>query len=121
MMGIYIIADVSRGEITFFDKSGALPIMGGSVILAAEDAYESILRPKLRLANADLDKVFFLPPSTNIPDDLEKIDKELTRLKDSNIRILFIDPLSSFTTQSLTVESSAARNTGSSGRIGSQT
>jgi hypothetical protein len=107
MMGIEIIASVSRGEKVFFDQSGAPPVMGGSVILAAEDAYESILRPKLRLARADLSKVYFLPPSVKIPDDVDRIEGELRNLANHNILVFFIDPLSSFTTKSLTVESSA--------------
>jgi hypothetical protein len=107
MMGIEIIAKVSRGEKVFFDHSSAAPVIGGSVILAAEDAYESILRPKLRLADADLGKVFFLPPSVKIPDDVDRIEEELHQLANNNIRIFFIDPLSSFTTKSLTVESSS--------------
>ena len=107
MMGVEIIAKTSRGEKVFFDQSTTPPITGGSIILAAEDSYESNWRPKLRLAGAELDKVFFLQPSITDSRRLRQIEKELHRLANRNISILFIDPLSSFTRKSLTVESSA--------------
>ena len=101
------VAKISRGEKLFFDTSNDPPVMGGSVILAAEEAYDSVLRPKLRLAGADLGKVFFLPTTIRIPDDVDQIEAELDHLPKNSIRIMLIDPLSSFTTKSLMVESSA--------------
>ena len=106
-MAIEVVAKVSRGDRLFFDQSNDPPVMGGSMILAAEESYGSVLRPKLRLAGADLGKVFFLPTTIRIPDDLDGIEAELDRLPENRIRIMLIDPLSSFTTRSLTVESSA--------------
>ena len=104
---IELVARTSRGDRVFFDRSDDPPVMGGSVILAAEEAYDSVLRPKLRLANADLEKVSFLSTSVRIPDDLDQIEAEIARLAKNSIRIMLIDPLSSFTTKSLAVESSA--------------
>ena len=106
-MAIEVIAKISRGDKVFFDGSDDPPVKGGSVILAAEEAYDSILRPKLRLANADLREVYFLPTDVRIPDDLEQIEAEIAQLAKNSIRVVLIDPLSSFSTKSLAVESSA--------------
>jgi RecA-family ATPase len=69
---------------------------GPVIIMSAEDDPEDTIRPRLRLAGADLANVHFLDPeekSLTIPEDLKTIETEINRL---GAKLLIIDPLMAY-------------------------
>jgi hypothetical protein len=81
------------------DTLEPLNLLGGVVILNAEDGLGDTIRPRLEAAGADLEKVLALPPMKDdeniisIPEDMPLIEKAIERV---SARLLIIDPLSAF-------------------------
>ena len=81
------------------DTLEPLDLLGGIVILNAEDGLGDTIRPRLEAAGADLAKVLALPPMKDdeniisIPDDIPLIQKAIERV---SAVVLIIDPLSAF-------------------------
>jgi putative DNA primase/helicase len=75
---------------------------GSVIILAAEDAVEDTLAPRLMAAGADLSRVFVIRSvldenrrrSFNLQADLERLEAEIQ--KRDNVRLVIIDPVSSY-------------------------
>jgi len=73
------------------------------LIASTEDTYEEVIVPRLRVAGADLDKVFFFElrrdPVTGhvvpltIPDDIDRIEAVIVR---ENIKLFILDPIAAF-------------------------
>jgi|SRR5215212_8743388 RecA-family ATPase len=81
------------------DTLEPLDLLGGVIILNAEDGLGDTIRPRLEAAGADLTKVLALPPMKDdeniisIPTDIPLIEKAIERV---GARLLIIDPLSAF-------------------------
>ncbi len=76
---------------------------GGVIILAAEDDAEDTLKPRLLAAGADVDRVFNIRAARNddqsrrtfnLQLDLERLERVITER--DNIRLVIIDPISSY-------------------------
>jgi hypothetical protein len=81
------------------DTLEPLDLLGGVVILNAEDGLGDTIRPRLEAAGANLTKVLALPPMKDdkniisIPEDIPLIEKAIERV---SARLLIVDPLSAF-------------------------
>src|SRR5215207_3310576 len=81
------------------DTLEPLDLLGGVVILNAEDGLGDTIRPRLEAAEANLAQVLALPPMKDdeniisIPEDIPLIEKATERV---GARLLIIDPLSAF-------------------------
>jgi putative DNA primase/helicase len=75
---------------------------GSVIILAAEDAVDDTIAPRLIAAGADLNRVFVIRSvldenrrrSFNLQADLERLEAEIQ--KHDNVRLVIIDPVSSY-------------------------
>jgi putative DNA primase/helicase len=76
--------------------------VGSVIILAAEDAVEDTVAPRLMAARADLSRVFVVRSvldenrrrSFNLQADLERLEAEIKKC--NNVRLVIIDPVSSY-------------------------
>ncbi len=78
--------------------------IGSTIILAAEDAADDTLKPRLAAANADMSKVFLIAAvrekenglrrSFNLQADLKRLESEIEKISD--VRLIIIDPVSSY-------------------------
>ena len=96
-----LAARISRGA-PWPDGKGTFE-RGTVIILAAEDALERKLKPRLMVANADPDKVLVLegtpteegkPKHFNIDEDLWRLDQVIPKIGD--VRAVFIDPVDAY-------------------------
>jgi hypothetical protein len=78
---------------------------GSALILSADDEIDDTLYPRLRLAGADMDKVYVLTtdgprcwgqgrPQIGLADGVQAIDRAVNRIKDC--RLVVIDPITAF-------------------------
>jgi hypothetical protein len=67
-------------------------------VIATEDSYESVIRPRLQAAGANLDKVFTVEPedaeigdlTVSLPDDIQELERLVV---ENDIALIILDPL----------------------------
>lgn len=105
LVSIYVIAKVTQGRPLYGDQEAQLPA-SEVLIMAAEDDPEDTIRPRLEAAGADLSKVHILTSivrgtgetkqerEARLDTDLRLI--EATLVENPQIRLVVIDPISSY-------------------------
>jgi len=106
LLTLYIAAQLSKGEPMYGDDEINVP-PSDTLLLVAEDDPESTLLPRLEAAGADTDRVHLLESvmlngkGETIGERLAQLDTDLQNIMDVlnanlNIRLVIIDPISSF-------------------------
>lgn len=99
---IWLIAQVTSGG-EWPDRPGEFAIKGDALLLSAEDDPGDTIRPRLDAAGAEVDRVHLIKSAIlddgksghfNLGRDIERLEAALKRLP--NVRLLVIDPISSY-------------------------
>ncbi len=85
-----LAARVSTGKTMPDDSAG---VLGGVLLLQAEDSLDKTVVPRLLAAGADRGRIAQLPETHTIPKDLDAIEKAVIGME---AKLLVIDPLSVF-------------------------
>jgi putative DNA primase/helicase len=106
LISLYMIAQVTRGLPMYGDTKAAI-LASEVLIMAAEDEADDTIKPRLEAAGADLSKVQILSAmmdksDNKVPEEREaQLDRDIASLEiylraHPNIRMVVIDPISSF-------------------------
>jgi putative DNA primase/helicase len=106
LISIYMIAQVTRGLPMYGDVKAVIPA-SEVLIMAAEDEADDTIKPRLEAADADLQKVHILStmmdksPNRVSEEREAQLDRDIASLEmylkaNPNIRLVVIDPISSF-------------------------
>ena len=105
LLTLYVAAQLSKGEPMYGDDEAVPP--SDTLLLIAEDDPESTLLPRLEAAGANADHVHLLESvmldgkGNTIGERLAQLDQDLQNIlgvldRNPNIRLIIIDPISSF-------------------------
>jgi putative DNA primase/helicase len=106
LISLYMIAQASRGNPMYGDVKASIPA-SEVLIMAAEDEADDTIKPRLEAADADLRKVHILStmmdksPNRVSEEREAQLDRDIESLEiylraHPNIRVVVIDPISSF-------------------------
>ncbi len=106
LISLYMIAQVTRGLPMYGDMKAVIP-PSEVLIMAAEDEADDTIVPRLEAAGADMGKVNILSAmmdksENKVPEEREaQLDRDIASLEiylraHPNIRVVVIDPISSF-------------------------